>query len=130
MQRFFYSKRHSKSHLPQVSNSLQPVSIFLVETCSKSCELSLIFSIDQQINHFFRCVYSFVVSLFCNLPKQTYEPRLKYVTCLFIGDLYNFDLRPVVDGLQFECSSNHCKTVMSNFSIRSCKTKQNEIKQD
>jgi len=41
------------------------------------------------------------------------------VMCLFIGDLYKFDLHPAVDGLQFECSSNHCKTVMSDSSISS-----------
>ena len=39
--------------------------------------------------------------------------------CLFIGDLYKFDLHPAVYGLQFECSSNHCKTVMSDSSISS-----------
>jgi len=39
--------------------------IFLAETSSKSCEdwTELIFSKDQRINHFFRCVYRFVISL-------------------------------------------------------------------
>ena len=39
--------------------------------------------------------------------------------CLFIENWYKFDLRPAVDGLQFECLSNHCKTVMSDSSISS-----------
>ena len=58
----FYSKYHNKSHLPQVSNSLQPVYIFLVELAVKvvKTELSIIFSIDQQINHFFHCVYCLI----------------------------------------------------------------------
>ena len=34
----FHSKRHNKSHLPQVGNSLRPVPILQVESCSESCE--------------------------------------------------------------------------------------------
>jgi len=64
----FYSKREESLYKTESLTAIwqfTSVQIFQPETSSKSCEdwTKLIFLIDQRINHFFRCVYRFVISL-------------------------------------------------------------------
>ena len=80
---------------------LTSVWIFQTETSSKRCKnrTELIFSIDQRTNHFFRCVYRFVVSL---NTRNTFDFSCWFITwwiiwlflhnCTFFAGIFTWEV--------------------------------------